>query len=529
MRSDSLFEHVSDQILSLKKEHGNSTLKLLLSVSGGVDSMVLLEILYRIAHSNPADVQIGVFHLEHGIREEADADYRLVMSYCEERGILFYGYHRDMPKIADERGLSVETASRNMRYNLLFLEYESKGYDYVLTAHHSDDNAESIFMNMARGSGLRGLCGMFSRRGRMVRPLLECSKSDILQYARERGVPYREDYTNLENEYSRNKIRNLVFPYLNDVLGVDFSQKLLSSSKLLKYEFKENKRKADEFIRRNFRFYEAAWEYRSKNALKRIFPEEIGAQEYLERFFDTDAMYEPHGLRFLCGHIRNVKNRVLLIDRKSYCDEDYTIASQILYEIFESFNFNKVDVDSSNIEIIDEFIRSGQPGKIRVYKDVMFELSTNQVMIMSESSYLQCTGPYCMSVNTGVNRIERSDYALSVDILSGEEVKEALAHHGDEDVLLLDICHLEDIVTGRMKLRNRREFDAINPVDMPTSTKKIKKIMNELKLNSLQKNLQPLLCIENKVLWLVGKRKSNRHIFKSNLEKILRIKLVIEK
>lgn len=529
MHSDSLFEHVLNQMRSLKREHASSDLKLLLSVSGGVDSMVLLEILYRISQSNSEGIQIGVFHLEHGIRENATEDYQLVQSYCEERAIAFYGHHRDMPKIADDGKLSLETASRNMRYNLLFLEYQSGAYDYVLTAHHSDDNAESIFMNMTRGAGLRGLCGMFSRRGRMIRPLLECSKADILKYAKEYEIPYHEDHTNFENEYSRNKIRNLVFPYLNDVLGVDFSAKLLHSSRLLKYEFEENQKRAEEFINRNFRFYELNWEHCSKNYLKRGVPEEIGADEYLLRFFDRNSMYEPHGLRFFNQRIYDVRNMALLLERKNYCDEDYTTRTQVLYEIFEWYNFNKVDVDSLNIEMIDEFIQNAQSGKHRVYKEVVFELSANQVLIANENAYLQHKKPYSIPLRIGVNPIPNSDYSLVVDLLFAQEAKEALMHHRDRDVLFLDAEFFDKMQSFHIVLRNRMESDVISPVDMPEANKKIKKIMNELKLNSLQKSIQPLLCIENNVLWMVGRRKSKYHIFKSNLEKILRIKLVIEK
>lgn len=183
---------------------------LLVAVSGGVDSMVLLDILW---HSG---FQVMAAHVNHGLRgAESDADQYLVVDYCSSRSIPFE-VMAVMPDTWQKSGNFQEMA-RDLRYEWLQSLCQKHGYRYILTAHHRDDAVETFLMNLTRGAGLHGLKGIHATMANIVRPMLHLSRQEIRHYAAEHKVPYREDSSNLSPKYVRNRIRNEVLPLLQDV------------------------------------------------------------------------------------------------------------------------------------------------------------------------------------------------------------------------------------------------------------------------------------------------------------------------
>lgn len=182
------------------------------AVSGGMDSMALLHCLNNLR----ADMNIILvaYHMEHGIRGEASAaDMEFVKAQCKALGVECKVMRADVPAIAKMRGVSVETAARQARYEFL----ESAESDYIATAHHMDDNAETVLMNLTRGSALAGLCGIPEKRGRFLRPMLDISRKDIEEYVKSRGIPYVNDATNEDTAYTRNYIRKEILPKLKRI------------------------------------------------------------------------------------------------------------------------------------------------------------------------------------------------------------------------------------------------------------------------------------------------------------------------
>lgn len=168
-------------------------------VSGGVDSMLMLAFLdyYRTKH----DFFLLVCHLNHMIRgEDADFDELLVESYCAERSIPYVSVRLDIPKLAEERGVSLEQAGRDARRDTLMrlgMEYAGDSMSFrIAFAHHMDDRAESILMHVGRGSGLAGLVGIRYVDGVFIRPLLDLRLDEIESAAGMLGLPWREDKTN---------------------------------------------------------------------------------------------------------------------------------------------------------------------------------------------------------------------------------------------------------------------------------------------------------------------------------------------
>lgn len=180
-----------------------------LAVSGGIDSMVML---HKTAHSEDAN-NFFVVTVNHGIRPEAASDCRFVADYCAELGVECRIFEVDVPAYAAEHKLSVETAARILRYRV----FDGLDCDFVCLAHNADDNAETVLMHIIRGSGAKGASGMKYRNGKYLRPLLNETREQIEQYAREHNVPHVEDSTNNDIDYTRNFIRRKVMPLLQQL------------------------------------------------------------------------------------------------------------------------------------------------------------------------------------------------------------------------------------------------------------------------------------------------------------------------
>lgn len=208
---DVFFQKVYDTIKQQKMFKDGD--RLLLGVSGGPDSMCLLHVMETLSESMV--ITLGVVHVHHGLRGiDADADQALVESYCRERGIACKTFKADINALAREWGLSQEEAGRRYRYEVFEQQARILNSSKIVVAHHGDDVAETFLMNLFRGTGLRGLCGIPRQRGQIIRPLLGVSRKEIEGYLERHHIPFRLDLTNQETDHTRNKIRLEVLPYV---------------------------------------------------------------------------------------------------------------------------------------------------------------------------------------------------------------------------------------------------------------------------------------------------------------------------
>lgn len=185
----------------------------LCAVSGGADSVYLLHLL-----SQRQDITLTAAHFNHQLRgEESDADEDFVRSLCQAWGVPLTVGRGDARAFSKREGLSLEEGARTLRYAFLETAAEQEGCGLIATAHTADDNAETLLLNLVRGTGLAGLTGIPPKRGNIVRPLLDMTHRDILAYLEERRLPHREDSSNRDEAYARNKLRARVMPVLREV------------------------------------------------------------------------------------------------------------------------------------------------------------------------------------------------------------------------------------------------------------------------------------------------------------------------
>ena len=185
----------------------------LCAVSGGADSMCLLAWLGELAPKY--GFRVAAAHFHHGLRgSAADRDEQFVRDYCAQHEIPFYAEHGDVAAAAREHGWSVEEAGRNLRYAFLSATAKKISAMRVATAHNRGDNAETVLMNLIRGTGLTGLSGIAPVRGIFIRPLLETGRDEIEEYLQRNHIPHVEDETNAEDCYARNQIRHTLMPLL---------------------------------------------------------------------------------------------------------------------------------------------------------------------------------------------------------------------------------------------------------------------------------------------------------------------------
>lgn len=212
---------------------------IVVGVSGGPDSMTLLNILIEIKNTSNIKFKIFVAHINHMIRQEADEETQYVKEFCEKNNIECFVTRQKVEQLAKEQKIGTEEAGRNLRYNFFEEVAIKTNSNKIVTAHTSNDNAETVLMNIIRGSGTSGLKGIEPiRDNKFIRPLIDCTRQEIEQYCEENRLNPRYDKTNKENIYTRNKVRNMLIPYIEE----NFNPSIIDSiNRLSSLATEENK------------------------------------------------------------------------------------------------------------------------------------------------------------------------------------------------------------------------------------------------------------------------------------------------
>ena len=186
--------------------------RILLALSGGVDSVVLAELLLELGYT------FSAAHCNFHLRgEESNRDAEFVIKWAERKKVKLFVQDFDTYAYMQEKGISLEMAARELRYSWFENLMQENQIDYLLTAHHADDSAETFFINLLRGTGIAGLHGILPKNGNIIRPLLFATRKSILDYAELKNIQFVEDSTNSETKFLRNKIRHRVIPMLKEI------------------------------------------------------------------------------------------------------------------------------------------------------------------------------------------------------------------------------------------------------------------------------------------------------------------------
>ena len=416
------FQHHIEQNFAQLKDK-----KLLLAVSGGVDSMVVLDLFYKLRFD------ICVVHCNFQLRgKESDADEMLVRETCQDSYIPYFIESFDTLEFAKENKLSIQLAARKLRYDW-FQEIISLGFDYVLTAHHLDDNVETFLINFTRGTGLEGLTGIPAQNGNIIRPLLPFSREEIENYALENKIQWREDSSNASDKYFRNKLRHNIVPTLKE-LNTGF---------------------LDSF----------------QNTLHHLHQAESLVNDA------SKLVYEK---------VVEVKENQLEIHLKSLLEfQNY---KAYLYQWLKEYGFSAWN------DIYD--LVEAQSGK-QVFSESHVLLKDREKLILSERKEINKSEVFIIeSIESKVNIPLKLRFCKAVNIF--ETVS---------NCIFVD----ESKIKFPLTIRKWQEGDYFYPSGM-NGKKKLSKYFKDEKYSLLDKENQWLLCSEDQIVWVIGKRADNRFI-----------------
>ena len=418
-----------------------------MGVSGGKDSVCLLDVLDRCREE--FDLRLMVVHVNHGIRgEAADRDEQFVKDMAAERGLDFYSEKVNVPQAARELKMSEEEAGRYLRYQIMRHVCMEKGFDKIAVAHHQDDVAETVLFQMFRGSGPRGLSGIHPKREYVIRPILFAEGREIEEYMKENDLAYCEDQTNYSEEYSRNKLRLRVFPYVEREIN--------------------NRAKAH--------VAKAA----QKIALQNAYVEKQAKKEYMQVVHADQGQYYYN------------------------CDEfdrlDLVIQIEIIRLVLKNFRESVKDISETHYKklIAMSKMEVGKqislPGKVcveRRYGCVWYRNITDQ---SRELFYQKCQLPY-----EGPVKIRKDRMWIAMDVVPRRKLPEEIPEK--DYTKWLDY----DKIKGDLCLRNPKEGDYFI-MDAAGNRKKLSRYFIDKKIPASERTKEIVLAEENHVIWAVPGR-----------------------
>ncbi|RQN08596.1 tRNA lysidine(34) synthetase TilS [Clostridium butyricum] len=438
--------------------------KVLVALSGGPDSVCLLNILYNLKAE--LNIEVGAAHLNHLLRDkDAFEDEEYVKTLCKSLDIPCFVKRVDINKYSKDKKMSSEMAGREARYNFFDDIVKDKGYTKIATAHNANDQAETILFRLMRGSGIEGLCGIKVRRDKIIRPILCLSRKEVEEYIEINNLKPRIDKTNFEKIYNRNKIRLDMIPYIKENFNEDIIQTLNRMSVLLQ--------KDNEFIENSARsFYEKHCIEQSDYFIikKEMFDNKEAVvtrviRYALTNFSKTHYDFEMKHIYEICNLAKNNSGKAIDLPNKIYAENIYGD----IY-IKERININNIDVKQEIVVNKNEI--NG--------KKIFFDNENIEFSLLKNDSNLD------LNQN---NLIKYFDF---------------------------------DKINDSISLRKRKNGDKIIPLGMKGS-KKIKDLFIDMKVPKEERDCIPLLCFDENISWIVGIRVSEEYKITNKTKNILRV------
>ncbi len=515
------------QLTGLKELHPASpdNPKILLAVSGGIDSMCMAHLFNRIYYSNFAIATVN-FSLR---GEESDSDENLVSEWASEKGVQFFSNTFDTKGYAKSMGISTQMAARDLRYNWFESLMSIHGFDYLAVAHNLNDSVETFFINILRGTGLQGLTGIRRKNGNTIRPLLGFTRREIVEFTKRERIPFREDSSNSESHYSRNRIRNMVFPEF-EIINQSFLKtverdmaNVEAASEILEDLFKQKRNSIIDDSTGRISITALLNERRPDYWLFLLLDKYGFNPLQIEQIFDS--LNGQPGKEFHSDSSLLLKDRdYLLIYPKG---APVTIPSKT--PDIAMFEKPKEFVDSAFEDLLelldDEPLQKSEPlsynaaelekrsnadsaeidvGKTGDYKEVTFS-GTH----MRFSNY-----PKPQGFKFKKERAVRPEFTGNLFVVSSDSV-------ATESTLLID----SDLVKFPLIVRKWREGDKFMPLGM-SGFKKISDYLTDIKMDKIRKDTLLVTLSEDKIVAIPGFRIDERFKISQNTKNILEISLL---
>jgi tRNA(Ile)-lysidine synthase len=448
----------------IKNVFPDENTKFLLGVSGGIDSIVMLDIFYILAHKYNYDVFVA--HFNHKLRgSESDKDIEFVRNLSSDYGFEFHSGAGNVKGFSEKNNISTELSARTLRYNFFERTSRNLNVDFVATAHHKDDVAETFFINLIRGSGLTGLSGIpsvrkFVKNVRIIRPMLDLSKKDIENYASIRNLKWREDHTNKLSLYTRNRIRNDFIPQLKE----NFSDSIIDTI---------------------------------NRAAKHI----NGADEFI-------SAYVTNQITKIIEYIEPETISLSIYILNTYSD---FIKGEVIKAVLDKY-FKIINIDLNSIYRIIGLLESDTGALIELKENIVAVKERDVIIFYKKTAtmdyYEKITVP-------GEYRIGK--FKLKLTNVNKRQIK--FLNNSNVEYIS------EEFLPHYLEIRNWRSGDSFQPIGM-NGTMNVSDFLTNIKVPTYQK--QGVLVLTNQVdiIWVCGYRLSDKFKITENTRKAVKIELI---
>ncbi|MBI1729176.1 tRNA lysidine(34) synthetase TilS [Candidatus Acetothermia bacterium] len=442
--------------------------RVLIAVSGGVDSVVLFRTLCELAKD--WDFKLAVAHLDHQMRMDSHKDAEFVSKLAKELGVPVFVKAVDVPQLIKKMKRSPEEVAREARYAFLKEAARKFKANPIALGHHLNDRVETFLLNLLRGSGLQGLAGMPPVRSqaalRFIRPLIDCTRDEIEELAHSGKWKYRNDPSNQKSIYTRNRVRQELLPVI-----MGFNPNAL-----------ETIARASETLHKANRFVDQI------------------ASEFLEKVL-----------------LSQNKNEIAL-DREMLRSHDEFLLESVLREAIRRVKGNVHGIESAHIErALHELDKKSSGSWIPLGSGLFIAFESSRIVITTSEPSTKRTKSFCFELSLGGNLVSSAiGWHFEVEVLAGRRTRVA-----DCWEALFDF----DKIKHPLVVRNRRRGDRVRTLGLK-GEKKIQDILVDAKIPRGNRDLIPIICDSDGILWVVGLRMSERARVTAKTRKIMRIRAI---
>lgn len=441
---------------------------IVVGISGGPDSVCLLHLLHSL--SDELKIRLFAVHINHMLRgEESEADEHYVRRFCAELGIPLFVDREDVKGLSLKKGISLEEAGRQVRYDRFSRYVEKTGASKIAVAHNRNDQAETVLMNLMRGCGIDGLKGMEYCSGRIIRPLLDIGRDDIEAYCREYSLDPRTDSSNLTGVYMRNRVRLELIPYMEKLYGCDIIESINRMTLLLKDD---------------------------------------------SHFLEASAADSFNKCIAGCG------DGTVILSISEITGLHPALQKRVVRLAIKAVKGNLKEIESSHVESILEICSRGKTGAQVCLPAGLAAVRSYGMLKLQRAESGKETPDFDVPLTVpGTTYVKEIGMSVDTRIEKRPESVEDFYNIGYNSLVqFLDY----DKLNGGINIRNRRNGDVFKPYKS-TGTKKLKEYFIDKKIPRDERRRIPLIAAGNEVVWVVGHKISDKFKVTENTKRVLRI------